>query len=184
MVCPFGAEMEAPRPEVASVTGRLVFHRSAIRLRWIDSSAAGHVGGGSRTATSISASLCWTARWATSRGNRTREACSNRALSTLHGSGERQRCGGDDVCEARSGPAGRPRSRSQRPGPRVSRSSRVPRVGRRPHRRGSQPRAAAQGLQARSTFTPERITLSGLEGRLERGTLSGSGGLALWAEAA
>ena len=42
-----------------------------------------------------------------------------------------------------------------------------------------QPQIAAQGLQARIDFTPERITLSRLEGRLNGGTLSGSGGLAL-----
>src|SRR5262249_48680923 len=43
----------------------------------------------------------------------------------------------------------------------------------------AQPQIAAQGLQARIDFTPEHITLSRLEGNLNGGTLSGSGGLAL-----
>src|SRR4029453_2449219 len=43
----------------------------------------------------------------------------------------------------------------------------------------AEPQIAAQGLQGRIDFTPERITLSRLEGRLNGGTLSGSGGFAL-----
>jgi outer membrane protein assembly factor BamA/autotransporter translocation and assembly factor TamB len=43
----------------------------------------------------------------------------------------------------------------------------------------AEPQVAVQGLQGRIDFTPERITLSRLEGRLNGGTLSGSGGLAL-----
>jgi outer membrane protein assembly factor BamA/autotransporter translocation and assembly factor TamB len=41
------------------------------------------------------------------------------------------------------------------------------------------PQIAAQGLQARVDLTPERVTLTRLEGSLNGGTLSGSGGLAL-----
>jgi outer membrane protein assembly factor BamA/autotransporter translocation and assembly factor TamB len=41
------------------------------------------------------------------------------------------------------------------------------------------PQIAVQGLQTRIDFTPERVTLTRLEGSLNGGTLSGSGGLAL-----
>jgi outer membrane protein assembly complex protein YaeT len=41
------------------------------------------------------------------------------------------------------------------------------------------PQIAAQGLQARIDFAPERVTLTRLEGNLNGGTLSGSGGLSL-----
>jgi len=43
----------------------------------------------------------------------------------------------------------------------------------------SDPQIAAQGLQARIDFTPQRVTLTRLEGTLNGGTLSGSGGLSL-----
>jgi outer membrane protein assembly factor BamA/autotransporter translocation and assembly factor TamB len=41
------------------------------------------------------------------------------------------------------------------------------------------PQIAAQGLQTRIDFTPERVTLTRLEGSLNGGTLSGSGGVSL-----
>src|SRR5262249_20737124 len=43
----------------------------------------------------------------------------------------------------------------------------------------AEPQIAAQGLQARIDFTPDHVTLSRLDGSLNGGTLSGSGGLAL-----
>jgi outer membrane protein assembly factor BamA/autotransporter translocation and assembly factor TamB len=43
----------------------------------------------------------------------------------------------------------------------------------------TQPQIAAQGLQLRIDFTPERVTLSRLDGNLNGGTLSGSGSVAL-----